>query len=384
MGTPSLSKRNSRVHQCQPGSFPGTCVGGSVVPPANSRSPRKNPVRLSPGRNGKPGLSRFDNGKDPSSRDGFSSPSGGFSASDPRSGASLDAFTETSGHRALSVYCQRCGDKRRVVLRCGHRSCEECRRKDYRRLLRGYLEAVRNFRNPKLVTLTVRNVDTLDRERVAKTVANFKALMHQKYYRNRVRGGLRVVEIVNKGRGWNVHLHVLIDALYLEQPRLSRDWLELTGDSFVVDVRRVGSPKEGLRYVLKYLAKAPALSGNESTYDRVMKGARFVQPFGVLYDALGIERFPSVCPSCEQTAWLSSYDLSRLERYALGAPGPCFYVNPRDGPGSNGGFSLIKTYPGHLKGAVLGKGKRALGAPGLLILPGLGVEWQDETQNEMG
>ena len=362
MKVPSLSKPNSRVHQCQPGSSRDACVGGSVLPPANSRSSRESLKRLSPGRNGKPGLSRSENGNDPRSRDGFSVPN-------PPRGASLDGSIETSAHRAVSVYCQRCGDKRRIVLRCGCRSCETCRRRDYWRLLRGYLEAVRNFRNPKLVTLTVRNVETLDRERVAKSLASFKDLMRRKYYRERIRGGLRVLELVNKGRGWNLHFHVLVDALYLEQARLSRDWLELTGDSFVVDVRRVGSPKEGLRYVLKYLAKAPTLSGCESTYDRVMKGARFVQPFGVLYDALGIERFPSVCPSCSQVAWLSSYDLSRLRKCALGAPDPGFWGNPRDGPGSNGG-SAVKLQPGYLKRAVL-------------ILPGLGVVWQDETENEM-
>ncbi len=372
MRVTSLSKRNSQVHQCQPSSFSGECVGGSVVPPANTRSPRKNPVRLSPSRNGKPGLSRFDDGKDPCSRGGFSSPWGGFSVPAPPRGASLDGFTETTEHRGLSVYCQKCNDKRRVVLRCGFRSCETCRRLDYRRLLRGYLEAVRNFRNPKLVTLTVRNMETLDRERVAKSLASFRALMRQKYYRERIRGGLRVMELVNKGRGWNLHFHVLVDALYLDQARLSRDWFELTGDSFIVDVRRAGSSREGLRYILKYLAKAPKLSGLESTYNRVMKGARFVQPFGMLYDGdeLGIQRFPSVCPSCGQAAWISSYDLSRMARGVLGAPGPRFYVNSRDGPGSNGGFTLVKIYPGSLKRAVL-------------VLPGLGVEWQDETQNGM-
>jgi hypothetical protein len=171
-------------------------------------------------------------------------------------------------------------------------------------MFKGYLESVEAIKRPKLLTLTLRNVPTLTRKYIRGLRKSFTKLMHRKWYKERVRGGLQTIEIVNKGNGWHVHMHVLLDAEYLPQKKIAKDWLEITGDSFMVDIREAGTVKEGLKYCLKYLSKAPVLSGHEEEYREAVKGLRLVQPFGSLYGDL-VMRLPSVpCPECGSVRWI--------------------------------------------------------------------------------
>jgi hypothetical protein len=62
----------------------------------------------------------------------------------------------------------------------------------------------------------------------------------------RVRGGFYAIEPIHKGRGWHVHIHAILDADYLPQAELSRLWHEITGDAYIVDIRRVFSPQGAL------------------------------------------------------------------------------------------------------------------------------------------
>ena len=100
-----------------------------------------------------------------------------------------------------------------------------------------------------LLTLTVKNGPDLQ-ERHAPLECSWKKL--QKKRRNaakgmtvtelsKVSGALFSYEVTNKGNGWHPHLHavVLLDD-WLDQGKLSREWHAITGDSYIVDVRRIG------------------------------------------------------------------------------------------------------------------------------------------------
>lgn len=132
----------------------------------------------------------------------------------------------------------------------------------------------------------------------------YTKLMHRAYYKKRVRGGLQTIEVVNKRRGWHVHLHVILDSDYLPQAKLSKDWGEITGGSFIVDIREAGTVAEGLKYCLKYLSKAPVLSGHEEEYREAVEGLRLVQPFGSLYGDLVVSLPNVMCRECGGHAWV--------------------------------------------------------------------------------
>lgn len=219
------------------------------------------------------------------------------------SGHSERCSSESPDHRTVRLRCAKCGYGHVVQLRCGRRSCAVCRRSQYARLLRNYLKISKSMRNPKLLTLTTIPSESLSRERLCDLRKAFQRLLHRRYFRERIRGGLYILEVKHGALGWNVHLHALIDSAYLEQQEISSVWRELTGKSYIVDVRQARMPIRGLKYILKYVLKPPILNGRELLYDRVLRRTRLVQTFGLVY-RIRPEKRPFACPVCAATSWL--------------------------------------------------------------------------------
>lgn len=72
-----------------------------------------------------------------------------------------------------------------------------------------------------------------------------------------IKGGARCLEVTRgaKGKHWHVHLHCLVEGEYLPQPVVKKAWHEVTGDSFIVDVRAVHDRKIAAKYMAAYVAK---------------------------------------------------------------------------------------------------------------------------------
>lgn len=102
----------------------------------------------------------------------------------------------------------------------------------------------------------------------------------------KVLGGVYAYEI-KKGKGgkWHPHLHMfaLLDD-WIDQEKLSREWLEITGDSFVVGVTACkGGVLKGLIEVLKYTTKFSEMSPADILIiEQTVRGANLVAPVGVL------------------------------------------------------------------------------------------------------
>jgi len=258
-------------------------------------------------------------------------------------------------HRTVSLYCCGCGEQRVVKLKCGSRSCPECRSREYGRLLRAYSKPLNEYREKKglaksefkLLTLTMRNVKPSNREDM--TIRKVKQVIRQMYkafsrmrrwkkYHAILRGGLRVTEIkFNPDTGWNVHAHILYEGAFhpvcckemkeanteKEISLLERtacrdcrekcfryDWNKVSG-SPVVDVKKAYNPRAGLRYILKYMSKAPETNGQDYIFDMIMKGFRMVQPFGCWYDLKPVKPLVA-CMFCGHTTFMSEWELWRL------------------------------------------------------------------------
>ncbi|NKO00869.1 protein rep, partial [Weissella cibaria] len=127
---------------------------------------------------------------------------------------------------------------------------------------------------PVFITLTVKNGDDLQ-ERFAHLVNSFRR--YQKRRREwftkgrgcnelcRAEGGVFSYEVTNKGNGWHPHLHgVLLVSSYIDREQLSAEWESITGDSKIVDVRRLkpknGEMAEAFCEVFKYALKFSELS----------------------------------------------------------------------------------------------------------------------------
>ena len=102
----------------------------------------------------------------------------------------------------------------------------------------------------------------------------------------KVLGGVYAYEIkTGKGGKWHPHLHMfaLIED-WIDQEKLSQEWLELTGDSFVVGVTACKNGiLKGLIEVLKYTTKFSEMKPADIlTIEETVRGTTLTSPVGIL------------------------------------------------------------------------------------------------------
>lgn len=154
---------------------------------------------------------------------------------------------------------------------------------------------------PVLITFTVKNGTDLG-ERSSHLMKSFRTLMERRRdYLKKGRGFNEFCKINGAmysyentfnpdTKEWHPHLHMfaLLDD-WIDQEELSQYWHSITGDSMIVDIRKVKKEK-GLGYskaaaeVCKYALKFGDLSV-ENTWEafKVLKGKRLSGAFGSLY-----------------------------------------------------------------------------------------------------
>jgi hypothetical protein len=139
----------------------------------------------------------------------------------------------------------------------------------------------------RMVTLTLRASESKLTTCLNRLYGSFKLLRARPFWKNRVLGGVAFLEF-KRGEAsglWHPHLHCLVQGRFLPQQELAGEWLAVTGDSHVVDVRLVKARSEVMRYVTKYCSKSNGLSDESSDDDleeiiRSLKGRRTIVPFG--------------------------------------------------------------------------------------------------------
>jgi len=152
-----------------------------------------------------------------------------------------------------------------------------------------------------LLTLTVKNGHDLQ-ERSSHLITSLRTLIKRRQdYKKKARGFNEFCKIdgamysyentYNEQTGeWHPHVHMLVLLNdWIDKEQLSETWHEITGDSFVVDVRRVKKSKEfgyakAAAEVCKYALKFGDLTV-EKTWEafKILKGKRLSGAFGSLY-----------------------------------------------------------------------------------------------------
>lgn len=153
---------------------------------------------------------------------------------------------------------------------------------------------------PVFITFTVKNGFDLA-ERFNHLMKSFRALLDRRRdYIKKGRGFNEFCKIngafysyentYNDKEGWHPHIHMfaLLDE-WIDQSELSQFWESLTGDSKVVDIRRVQKEKglgysKGISEVCKYALKFGDLTV-QNTWEafKVLKGKRLSGAFGSLW-----------------------------------------------------------------------------------------------------
>ena len=223
-------------------------------------------------------------------------------------------------HAFATFFCERCDYEFRAQIDCGDRLCVECNRNRRNRIMRRFVPLVKKMAAPKFLTLTLKR-RALCRANVRFLRQCFTRLRHRdnrkwnkKHPGRQLRftwlatSGVYQIEIgtVDDLGQANLHIHAVIDSPWMSQASLSKVWHEITGDSYIVDIRQAKDARDLVHYMSKHLGKMPNEQYSNLSYtstwkhdliNDVLKGTRLVQGFGTLaHVSMSLEG--ATCPKC--------------------------------------------------------------------------------------
>jgi hypothetical protein len=169
---------------------------------------------------------------------------------------------------------------------CHDRFCVPCNVARSHRLAATLADLVRP-KDVRFITLTLKADGRSLSDRLSHLATSFRRLKRTADWRRRVTAGAWFLEVKFNltTRSWHPHLHILATGLYYPQADLSRAWLAATGDSRIVDIRKVRRASEVASYVTKYVSKpldAPAYHDHDALVEAILalKGQRLCGSLG--------------------------------------------------------------------------------------------------------
>ena len=147
---------------------------------------------------------------------------------------------------------------------CHDRHCEPCQRSRAARIRQNLQKHLTEQSNcsTRFITLTLKHNDQPLKKQIKRLYDAWKKLRKTTLWNDSQSGGCFMLEVKlekcddQKTRPrWHPHLHVISQGEWISQSDLRAAWYEITGDSFVVDVRFVKAEKDIAGYVTKYITK---------------------------------------------------------------------------------------------------------------------------------
>jgi len=189
--------------------------------------------------------------------------------------------------------CSHCSRPVKIKLGCGKRFeyfCRPCAKRWRGRTFKRYYRTVVTFKNPRFLTLTLRK--SVDGNKMQNRLMSLWKM--KKYlFKRLARAGYKIVHWVATIEPPN-HIHLIIDSNYIPQYEISEVWEEVTGDSYIVDIRRISRNDltQIAAYIVKYLARR--VNGPASISTCCMgsiwwaRGGSSLVPSLALYASVGI------------------------------------------------------------------------------------------------
>lgn len=176
---------------------------------------------------------------------------------------------------------------RSIPYHCGHRFCQRCQKRRVAKFWKRIESAFKAMKQPKMLTLTVKNVPNIDSDYFKYVRGCLSKLRRRKCFKQ-VLGGVYSIETTynKKRKDWHVHIHALIDSeTFINRDDLVEAWKKITSDSWGVDIRLVD--QNALKEVLKYECKLADFVGDSALIDEYLvavKNARLFHSFGNVFD----------------------------------------------------------------------------------------------------
>ena len=167
----------------------------------------------------------------------------------------MDRFAECGAGLWIGVDAND-GDLVLSCNRCHDRWCVPCGT-ERARVVSDQLAIAMEGKFSRFITLTRRANHTPLVEQLNSLYACFNRLRERSFWKHNITGGAYFCEVkIGERSGlWHVHLHLIVVGHFVDQKALSSEWLAVTQDSSIVDVRAVTGNDHVARYVSKYVTK---------------------------------------------------------------------------------------------------------------------------------
>jgi hypothetical protein len=206
----------------------------------------------------------------------------------------IDSIEGTERHKKL-LDCRssawfardvRTGQVKIMSNSCRLRWCPICSKARSAFLIMQVHEWLRKVRRPKFMTLTMKHTNADLEHQIKWLYKHFRQFRMRKIFRKKMHGGIWFFQLKRskETNEWHPHLHCVIDAEYIPQDILSKEWKAQTGTSSIVDIRAVRSVQKVAEYVSRYCSRPAKLTDfNEKEsieIHRVFHGRRLCGTWG--------------------------------------------------------------------------------------------------------
>lgn len=172
--------------------------------------------------------------------------------------------------------------------KCHDRLCLPCQRERQAEVIEAVLLRCHEAQSAlRFATLTLKHRDLPLGPQIDRLLSSFKLLRNHPTIAPAMKGGVWFLEVKldKAGNLWHPHLHVIVEGDFISQHTLGRCWHEVTGDSFMVDIRAVNDVRKRARYVTKYSTKplhfeVTRIPAKLDHFMEAIKGRRLYQCFG--------------------------------------------------------------------------------------------------------
>lgn len=178
------------------------------------------------------------------------------------------------------------GVYRVACSKCRDRLCVPCARARSRRVAARVAELSKD-REIRFLTLTLRiNYAPLG-DQVTRLISCFARLRRRKMWKSTQTGGVAFLELKRRpdSHTWHPHIHAIIEGVFLDKDDISEAWHQITGDSFIIKIKKCDSSAKAAYYAAKYSGKAVhnGVENDPEMLDEAivaLKGRRLLMCFG--------------------------------------------------------------------------------------------------------
>ena len=210
-----------------------------------------------------------------------------------------------------TLYCHKCDKEHYIMHCCRSVWCPICNLKESHKIgsiMKRINKQIPFWEKRLFITLTFKNTKKIDKGTIKEYRKAFtKKFLRAKGIKENIKGGIYsfdwTISQLQKKKPINFHLHLLaFSKRYIAQKKLSEVWEQATGDSYIVDIRKVNNMNKAIYEVIKYIQSNKALAKQNNKQKRqiieAISGTRRYSKFGIAYKQK-LKKHKAKCHICK-------------------------------------------------------------------------------------